>query len=315
MTGSAIPSARAVGAFLDAMAAEQDAAENTLLAYGRDLADLDAWLAGRGTGLMPASREDIEAYLISCSAEGLSTATRARRLSAIRQFYRFAFDEGLRADNPVIRISGPGRTRSLPHTLTSEEVFRLIEAAGKTGRDARRNTCLMELLYATGMRVTELVTLPDAALRGGPAMILVRGKGGKERLVPLSATARAAASAWLEERDAAHSAATRRRGGTPSRWLFPSRGKSGHLTRQAFFAVVKQLAVIAEIDPERVTPHVLRHAFATHLLAGGADLRVIQTMLGHADLATTEIYTHVVDRHLRDLVLKHHPLANEGNDT
>lgn len=308
-----VPMARWIATFLDAQVADHDAARNTLLAYGRDLADAAAWLAARDLHFATATRADIEAYLLAVTDRGLSRATRARRLSALRQLFRFAFDEGLRRDNPAIRIAGPGRNLRLPGTLGQDEVTRLIEAARRTPRDRQRNTCLMELLYATGMRVSELVTLPAAALRGHPQMILVRGKGGKERLVPLSGPARTAAAAWLAERDAAEaeaaSAAPGARPPPPSRWLFPSRGKAGHLTRQAFFVLVKDLARAAGIDPGRVTPHVLRHAFATHLLAGGADLRAIQTMLGHADLATTEIYTHVLDDRLRDLVLSHHPLA------
>ncbi len=302
-----------IAAFLDAQLAEHDAARNTRLAYGRDLSDFSGWLAARNLDFASASRADIEAYLIACGQSGLSRATRARRLSAIRQLFRFAFDEGFRPDNPAIRISGPGRDLRLPGTLSQDEVARLLAAAQSSPRDALRNTCLMELLYATGMRVSELVTLPAAAVRGNPPMILVRGKGGKERLVPLSAPARAATAAWLTARDAADSAA-QARGKPASRWLFPSRGKAGHLSRQVFFALVRDLAVSAGIGADRVSPHVLRHAFATHLLAGGADLRSIQTMLGHADLATTEIYTHVLDDRLRDLVLTRHPLARARKD-
>jgi integrase/recombinase XerD len=303
------PMSRWLSAFLEAQAAEHDAARNTQLAYGRDLSDFADWLTRRGLHYATATRADVEAYLTACTDQGLSRATRARRLASIRALYRFAFDEGLRPDNPAIRISGPGRDQRLPGTLDQDEVSRLLAAARATSRDALRNTCLLELLYATGLRVTELVTLPVAAVRGDPQMILVRGKGGKERLVPLSTPARAATKAWLAARDAAE--ADRPRGTPPSRWLFPSRAKAGHLTRQAFFALIKDLALAAGIDPARVTPHVLRHAFATHLLAGGADLRAIQTMLGHADLATTEIYTHVLDDRLRDLVLTHHPLARK----
>ncbi len=299
-----------LSAFLEAQAAEHDAARNTRLAYGRDLTDFASWLAHRGGHYATATQSDVESYLVSCDDQGLSRATRARRLSAIRQLYRFAFEEGWRADNPAIRLSGPGRDARLPGTLSEEEVSRLLAAARTTPRDATRNTCLMELLYATGMRVTELVTLPVAALRGNPQMILVRGKGGKERLVPLSTPARDAVATWLVERDAAEDTA-RKNGGRPSPFAFPSRAKEGHLTRQAFFALVKDLAIAAGISPARVTPHVLRHAFATHLLAGGADLRAIQTMLGHADLSTTEIYTHVLDERLRDLVMTHHPLAKK----
>jgi integrase/recombinase XerD len=313
MTGPA-PHMAWLSAFLEAQAAEQAAARNTLLAYGRDLKDFSGWLAARGRDFATAGRADVEAYLLACTTAGLSRATRARRLSAIRQLFRFAFDEGLRPDNPAIRIAGPGRDLRLPGTLSQDEVTRLLDAARAAPRDALRATCLMELLYATGMRVSELVTLPAAALRGNPQMILVRGKGGKERLVPLSGPARSAAAAWLAARDAAEQT-SRPPGAAPSRWLFPSRGKAGHLTRQGFFALVKDLAAAAGISPARVTPHVLRHAFATHLLAGGADLRAIQTMLGHADLATTEIYTHVLDDRLRDLVLTHHPLARRRDGT
>lgn len=301
-----------ISAFLDAIAAENAAARNTLLAYGRDLRDASAWLARHGRDFATARQGDIEAYLIACEAAGLSAPTRARRLSALRQLFRFAREEGWRSDDPALRIAGPGRARRLPHSLTEAEALALIEAAGRSGRGAAerlRNRCLLELLYATGMRVSELVGLPVAVARGDPAMILVRGKGGKERLVPLNAPARAALAAWLTERDAAEDRARAETGAAPSRFLFPARGREGHLTRQAFHALLKTLAAAAGIDPAKVAPHRLRHAFATHLLAGGADLRAIQTMLGHADLATTEIYTHVLDDSLRDLVLTKHPLA------
>lgn len=303
-----------ISTFLEAQAAELDAARNTLLAYGRDLSDFADWLAARKDHFASVEAPGIEAYLAFCEAQGLSTATRARRLSAIRQLFRFAFDEGWRADNPAIRLKGPGRTRRLPGTLSVPEVEAIIAAARRSPRDRLRNTCLMELLYATGMRVSELVTLPVAAVRGDPRMILIRGKGGKERMVPLSPPARTALAAWLAERDTAESAA--RAGRRPaSRFLFPSRGKDGHLTRHGFFLLIKALAASAGLPPDRVTPHTLRHAFATHLLANGADLRSIQTMLGHADLATTEIYTHVLDEHLTELVLTRHPLARPpGND-
>ena len=301
---------RWISAFLEAQAAELGAAQNTLLAYGRDLKDVSAWLAGRGRDFATAARGDVEAYLVHCDAQGFSRATRARRLSAIKQLYRFAFDEGWRADNPAIQIRGPGRDKRLPKTLTVEEVDRLIAAAHDTGRtpaDRVRNTCLVELLYATGMRVTELVSLPVSAVRGDPRMLLIRGKGGKERMVPLSAPAREAMTAWLALRDTEEEAA-RAKGEPPSRFLFPSRGKLGHLTRNRFYLLIKEIAVAGGVAPDKVTPHTLRHAFATHLLAGGADLRAIQTLLGHADLATTEIYTHVLDARLKELVEEHHPL-------
>ncbi|MGK7755312.1 MULTISPECIES: site-specific tyrosine recombinase XerD [unclassified Roseovarius] len=299
--------------FLDAQAAEAGAAQNTLQAYARDLTDFTEWLARGGKDAASAAQADIEDYLVHCDAQGLARSTRARRLSAIRQFYRFAFDEGLRDDNPAIQIKGPGRDKRLPKTLQLEEVDRLLEAARQTGRgkvDRLRNTCLMELLYATGMRVTELVSLPVASCRGDPQMLLVRGKGGKERLVPMSPPARAALNNWLKARDDTEAAA-KAKGKPASPFLFPSSGKTGHLTRNRFFLLVKEFAVTAGISPERVSPHTLRHAFATHLLAGGADLRTIQTLLGHADVGTTEIYTHVLEDRLRELVFDAHPLAQD----
>lgn len=302
---------RWIATFLEAQAAELDAARNTRLAYGRDLKDFAGWLAGRGAGFADVTREGVEDYIVFCEAQGLAPSTRARRLSAIRQLFRFAHDEGWRADNPALRLKGPGAAKRLPKTLGLDEVDRLLEAARSRGRspgERLRNCALVELLYATGMRVSELVGLPVAAARGDPKMILVRGKGGKERMVPLSAPARAALAAWLTHRDAAEEAA-RRAGKPPSRALFPGPGAEGHLTRQHFYLLIKEIAVLGGVDPARVTPHTLRHAFATHLLAGGADLRVIQTLLGHADVATTEIYTHVLDDQLRDLVLTKHPLA------
>jgi integrase/recombinase XerD len=299
--------------FLDAQAAEAGAAQNTLQAYARDLTDFTGWLERGGKDAASAGQADIEAYLVHCDAQGLARSTRARRLSAIKQLYRFAFDEGLRSDNPAIQIRGPGRDKRLPKTLELGDVDRLLEAARQTGRskaDRARNACLMELLYATGMRVTELVSLPVASCRGDPQMLLVRGKGGKERLVPMSPPARAALAGWLEMRDATEATA-KAKGKPVSAFLFPSSGKAGHLTRNRFFLLVKDFAVTAGISPERVSPHTLRHAFATHLLAGGADLRTIQTLLGHADVGTTEIYTHVLEDRLRELVFDAHPLAQE----
>ncbi|SHF19055.1 integrase/recombinase XerD [Litoreibacter ascidiaceicola] len=303
---------RWIETFLDAQAAELDASENTLLAYGRDLIDFAGWLNDRGPSFETASRADVEDYLIHCDDQGLAQSTRARRLSAVKQLYRFAYEEGWREDNPAIQIKGPGRKKSLPKTLSVEEVDRLLGAAQTSARsqeDRLRNTCLMELLYATGMRVTELVTLPVSAARGDPRMLLVRGKGGKERMVPLAASARDAVAVWIETRDEMD-AAGQSKGKPASKFLFPSRGKSGHLTRHRFYMLIKELAVTGGVDPSKVTPHTLRHAFATHLLANGADLRAIQTLLGHADISTTEIYTHVLDERLKELVMEHHPLAN-----
>ncbi len=300
-----------ISTFLEAQAAELGAATNTLLAYGRDLKDFDSYLAQRDRDFTSATRNDVESYMVWCDAQGLAKSTRARRLSAIKQLYRFAFEEGLRTDNPAIQISGPGQDKRLPKILSPQEVDRLLDAARNSGRslqDRLRNTCLMELLYATGMRVSELVSLPVSATRGDPRLLLIMGKGGKERLVPLSPPARVALSEWLLVRDKIDAEAQERK--LPaSRFLFPSRGASGYLTRHRFYLMIKEFSVTAGVDPTKVTPHTLRHAFATHLLANGADLRSIQTMLGHADVATTEIYTHVLEARLSELVLENHPLA------
>lgn len=304
--------------FLEALQAERGAAANTLAAYGRDLKDFQGWLSARGQGPDNALRADIEAYLEALASQGLCGPTRARRLSAIRQLYRFAFSEGWREDDPGAGIAGPRRSRSLPKTLSETETSALLAALGPVarttaGRDepraarSARLRCLVEMLYATGLRVSELVSLPATAVRGDPRMILVRGKGGRERMVPLSDLAREALVCWLAVRDRAEAEAKAK-----SHFLFPSRGKLGHLTRVAFFTALKDLAVRAGLDPAKVSPHAVRHAFATHLLAHGADLRAIQTLLGHADISTTEIYTHVLDERLKSLVLDHHPLAKQG---
>lgn len=302
-----------IAAFLDAQAAERGAATNTQLAYARDLADFTDWLTGRGSSLTQAQKSDVEDYLVHCDAQGLAKSTRARRLSAIKQLYRFCFEEGFRADNPAVQISGPSRDKRLPKTLSTQEVDLLLDAAGVHGRgpsDRERNTCLMHLLYATGMRVSELVSLPLSSAKGDPRMLLIRGKGGKERMVPLSPPARAALRDWLKTRVSMEDTA-RAEGKPASAFLFPSRGKSGHLTRHAFYVLIKDLAVVGGVSPAKVTPHTLRHAFATHLLANGADLRAIQTFLGHADVSTTEIYTHVLEERLKELVLDHHPMARD----
>lgn len=308
---------RAISAFLDAKAAESGSARNTVLAYGRDLRDLSDWLRGRGLDLAQLTRERVEDYLGHCDAQGLSRATRARRLSSIRQFTRFALEEGWRPDDPAIRISGPGRAKRLPKTLSRAEIEALLAAAPRIGRnppDRARNLCLIELLYATGMRVSELVALPVAACRGDPRVLLIRGKGDKERMVPLTPPAREALSGWLSIRDGAptNSPLARLVAGKGGRWLFPAPGAAGHMPRQSFGRLLNDMAVAAGIAPARVTPHVIRHAFATHLLEGGADLRSIQTLLGHADLGTTEIYTHVLNARMRDLVLTRHPLARKA---
>ncbi len=312
---TALSPRRRFATFLEALAAEAGVAANTIAAYGRDLNDFAGYLEAQSLDVSTLGRAEIETYLVRLDAEGLAKSTRARRLSALRQFFRFAYDEGWRPDNPALQISGPGKPQRLPKTLSIDEVEALLEAGREQGRNQAeqiRNRCLMELLYATGMRVSELVGLPVAAARGNPAMLMVRGKGSKERMVPLSSPAREALAAWLTCRDSAEEAARIARKAPPSRFLFPSSGKEGHLTRQGFHALLKDIALAAGLSPARVTPHVLRHAFATHLLQGGADLRVIQTLLGHADLSTTEIYTHVLDERLKELVLSHHPLAQKS---
>ncbi|THH38835.1 tyrosine recombinase [Aliishimia ponticola] len=303
--------ARWISTFLEAQTAERGAAGNTQAAYGRDLLIFAEWLQDKGRDFATATQDDVENFLVDSETQGLAKSTRARRLSSIKQLFRFAFEEGWRSDNPAIQISGPGRDKRLPKTLSHDEVDRLLDAARSTGRsagDRLRNTCLMEVLYATGMRVSELVALPVSAARGDPRMLLVLGKGGKERMVPLSPGARDALAAWLAHRDAEEEDAVSK-GQAASRFLFPSRASAGHLTRHRFYGLIKELAVAGGVLPSKVTPHTLRHAFATHLLEGGADLRSIQTLLGHADVATTEIYTHVLQERLSQLVLDHHPLA------
>ena len=308
-----IESTRWISTFLEAQAAELGAANNTQLAYARDLKDFAGWLEGHGTEFPNVAREVIEDYLVFCDAQGLAKSTRARRLSAIKQLYRFAFEEGWMDTNPAIQIRGPGRDKRLPKTLEVIEVDRLLQAASESGRnplETYRNICLMQLLYATGMRVSELVSLPVSAARGDPRMLLILGKGGKERMVPLSGEAREALAIWLEERDKDEDK-KQKKGLPASKFLFPSRGKLGHITRHRFYALIKELAVAGGVSPDKVTPHTLRHAFATHLLANGADLRSIQVLLFFNDTATTEIYTHVLDERLKELVLDHHPLAKD----
>lgn len=298
--------------FLETIHAERNASENTLLAYKRDLLAYCDFLGTQKKTLANAGRDEIERYLIDLDTQGMAQATRARRLSAIKQVYRYGFEERIVNDDPSLEIKGPKTKRKLPNHLSEDDVNSLLTASTQTGRtpaDKRRTTCLMQILYATGMRVSELVSLPVASVRGDPDMLLIRGKGGKERLVPLSAPAKMAIAAYLQDWEAEQE--TNRQKGKPiSRFLFPSRGKLGHLTRIRFYTLIKEISVNAGVDPSTVSPHTLRHAFATHLLANGADLRVIQMLLGHADVATTEIYTHVLDEKLKSLVFEHHPLAD-----
>ena len=294
-----------VEAFLEMMAVERDASPHTLSAYARDLADAEGSLGD--AGLMQADETAIEAWFASLATRGLSAATAARRRSAVRQFYRFVLGEGWRADDPSRRLDAPKQGRPLPRVLSRDEVGRLLTAtAASDTASGVRLIALTELAYASGLRVSELLGLRVEAVRRDPAYLIVRGKGGKERLAPLNASARDAVKAWLIVRDA------RRPPKAPdSSWLFPSSGASGHLTPRRFAQLLDQAALAAGMDPARVSPHVLRHAFATHLLEGGADLRVVQTLLGHADIATTQIYTHVATDRLTQVVNRHHPLAQE----
>ena len=293
-----------VEAFLEMMAVERDASPHTLSAYGRDLADAEAGIAG---GLMAGDEARVEAWYAELGRRGLSPATQARRRSAVRQFYRFALGEGWRVDDPSRRLDAPKQGRSLPRTLAGEEIERLLTAAAlHDGAAGVRMVALVELAYASGLRVSELLGLKVEAVRRDPAFLIVRGKGGKERLAPLNASAREAVKTWLIARDAARPDKV-----PDSPWLFPSASAKGHLTPRRFAQLLDQAAVDAGIDPARVSPHVLRHAFATHLLEGGADLRVVQTLLGHADIATTQIYTHVATDRLAQVVRDKHPLARE----
>ena len=303
---------RLVALYLDMLAAERGAGKNTLAAYSRDLEDFSAYLKDSSRSIAKASTADLRGYLGALSERGLRVATVARRLSAMRQLYRFLYAEGQRGDDPAAVLEGPKRERALPKTLTLAEVDRLLSVAGNTDPAASlpvrlralRLACLLEVLYATGLRVSELVALPLSAARKDTRVIVVRGKGNKERLVPLNEAAKRAMVAYLDLLAEAGSAAS-------SKWLFPSFGESGHLTRQHFARELKALAGAAGLRPAQLSPHVLRHAFASHLLHNGADLRVVQTLLGHADISTTQIYTHVLEERLKSLVRDLHPLAQE----
>ena len=300
-------SARHLEGFMEMLRAERNAAANTVEAYRRDLTEFAAFLMRRGADLSSADAEAVRAYLAKLDRAGMAPRTAARRLSAIRQFYRFLVGEGLRADDPLAAIDSPRQGRSLPKLLTEAEVEALLDAARAVdGADGLRLTALLELLYAAGLRVSELVALPAAAVMRDQRVLVVRGKGGKERMIPLHDGARAAVHAWLSARAAE---LARRKKGATSPWLFPSHGDQGHLTRQRLGQMLKGLAATAGIDRRKVSPHVLRHAFATHLLDHGADLRSVQKMLGHADIATTQIYTHVAGERLKALVRDHHPLS------
>lgn len=290
--------------FLEMMAVERGAARHTIDAYGRDLADYGRFLRARQLGVETADGAVVRAYLSELSQRGMAAATVARRLSAIRQLHRFVYLEGGRPDDPTQTVDGPRRQRPLPRLLDQAEIEALIEAARqRSGAPGLRLVAILELLYASGLRASELVALPLSALAADRRFLVVRGKGGKERLVPVGRAAGKALDAYLAVRSGFL------RPGRSSPFLFPSRARQGYLTRQRLAQLLRELAPEAGLDPGRISPHVLRHAFASHLLAGGADLRAVQLMLGHADIATTEIYTHVQGERLAAAVRAHHPLA------
>jgi len=297
------PLSREAQAFIEMLTAERGASNNTEAAYRADLRNLEAFLARRKQKPATADADALRAYLKSLDYLGMTPGTVARRLSVMRQLFRFLLAERLRDDDPASTLDSPRLGRPLPKVLSRAEVDRLIAATQSKGsEDGGRMATLLEILYGTGLRVSELVTLPLSAVERDPTVLMVRGKGEKDRMVPLSDPARAAIASWLHVRAGSL-------GDEGSRYLFPSRGRTGHLTRQRFAQLLKETALAANIDPARVSPHVLRHAFASHLLEGGADLRSVQLMLGHADIATTQIYTHVLDEKLRALVQEKHPLA------
>jgi integrase/recombinase XerD len=310
------PERQLTSLFLDMVAAERGGAANTLDAYSRDLDDLTGYLATRNRTVSSATTADLRGYLAALADRGFAASSAARRLSAIRQLYRFLFAEGHRNDDPAAIIEGPKRGRPLPKVLSVAEVDRLIAAArhaveaqratGLARLRALRLMCLLELLYASGLRISELIALPASAARRDDDMLIVRGKGGKERLVPLNGAAKSA----MRDYRAAFTQWNRDRA-SQSKWLFASFGEDGHLTRQHAARELKELAVAAGLRPGQVSPHVLRHAFASHLLHNGADLRVVQTLLGHADISTTQIYAHVLDERLKSLVRDLHPLGED----
>ena len=301
--------------FLDMLAAERGAGANTLAAYRNDLEDMSAHLRASGRSITSATTDDLRDFIASLSDRGFKASSLARRLSAVRQLYRFLYAEERRSDDPAAVLEGPKRARPLPKVLSIGDVEKLLKKAQANSENARqplaqrlrdaRLFCLLEVVYATGLRVSELVTLPASAARRDQRMLVVRGKGGKERLVPLNAKAKHAMSEYLELQ-----ASTER--DIKSKWLFPSFGAQGHLTRQHFARELKALGQACGIRSDRLSPHVLRHAFASHLLHNGADLRVVQTLLGHSDISTTQIYTHVLEERLKTLVRDLHPLAETG---
>lgn len=309
--------AKLIDLFLDMLAAEQGAGDNTLDAYRRDLMDFSAFLAAKNQSFVGAETQSLRDYLGDLDSRGFKSSSVARRLSAMRHLFRFLLNERIRSDDPAAILSGPKRGRGLPKVLSISDVDRLLtraksraeelEASPQERLRAIRLYCLLEVLYATGLRVSELVSLPLSAARSDIRMIVVRGKGNKERPVPLNDASRRAMADYLAAMEALK--ASKKKNTAASKWLFPSFGESGHLTRQHFARDLKELAASAGLAPRLVSPHVLRHAFASHLLHNGADLRIVQTLLGHTDISTTQIYTHVVEERLKSLVRDLHPLA------
>ena len=311
--GSRGAGASELALFLDMLMAERGAAAHTIEAYTRDISDFLAFLAAKGASAPSATADHVRAYLAGLAGKRLASTSRARKLSAIRQFFRFLLAEGLRADDPTSAIDSPKLGRPLPKILSLAEVETLIEtaqracgapAAGAAGRRALRLYALLETLYASGLRVSELIALPRNALAADDRVLTIKGKGGRERLVPLNEAARQALAVHVAALQDSETA-----GRQASPWLFPTGDGAQHITRQRFGQELKALALAADLDPARVSPHVLRHAFASHLLERGADLRTVQQLLGHADISTTQIYTHVIEERLRRLVEEHHPLA------
>ena len=311
--------AKLTGLFLDMLAAEQGAGENTIEAYRRDLTDFSEFCARSGQGFAAVQTQTLRDYLGDLDTRGFKSSSVARRLSAIRHLFRFLLNERIRTDDPAAILSGPKRGRGLPKVLSISDVDRMLTRAKELSQSAdasssqrlraQRLYCLLEVLYATGLRVSELVSLPRSAARNDARMIVVRGKGNKERLVPLNDASRQAMADYLAATDATKN--TKQKNAAISKWLFPSFGESGHLTRQHFARDLKELASAAGLAPRLVSPHVLRHAFASHLLHNGADLRIVQTLLGHTDISTTQIYTHVVEERLKSMVRDLHPLAEK----
>ena len=300
-----------IDSFLDMMSAERGASQNTLAAYRRDILEFAASCAGSRTSLKDASRSHVRSFLGSLAAAKRKTSSQARKLSALRRFYGFLYADGIRGDDPCGAVEAPRLSRPLPKILSAAEALKLVEAArGESSDDAEsaRLLCIVEMLYASGLRVSELVTLPLSSVRTNERFIHVRGKGGRERLAPVGGAAREALQAYLSVREEFLPRDIRKLPAA-GRFLFPSRGREGHLTRRRCHQLLKDLAVKAGLDPARLSPHVLRHAFATHLVEGGADLRSVQTLLGHADIATTQIYTHVARDRLRRTIEAAHPLA------